>query len=568
MIQHCRWIRFVGVCACITLMLLATAAPAAIISIDRTGGASGSLDGHAGGGSYNGDTDPPIHDAGFANGAWAHADRGTQFWQTVPGFLAGADYAETFNNDKSSGDTTENHAVTFSQNGVLYLLLDNQHGNEFDSFLTDGSSGTRFYNTGLKLTKDEGAKIENVSIYEAPVWAGQTVDLGNQSGGGMYGIAASQTIAPFGDYLKVDIGPSGQRVEPGYQAFTGPAANTNGTAVGPLAVTAIDGATINMTVSGVDWRDRGSAPGVSLGRVGEDLVKHNTSTITVTLDGLPAGAYQFTSYHRDPGTDQTPAAVVRVTDAAFPSGSGNLAKPGQGNADSAVSVGALSTQTVDNTAAFFQVVSNGSPIAIEFQGTGNDTEVPLNGLRIQREGLLAGKIAKVTRRDGNDPVDPIVETNLQEDSLAFGDRTHEYNDIPDFLLGAEYVRFANDDRSAGDIVHTVWLNGTTETRYAFLFFDNREALPQWAFDAGFADTGEDIGIDESGDGSINQTSSVMMRELSTDGGPMGLVLLQNNINGGNNYGFAVSQVPEPTSGLLAMLGIAATLACAGARRRS
>lgn len=525
-----------------------SAASAAIISVDRTGGASGNLGAHLGGAAYDGNTDNPINTnpLGLQEGVEFHADRDGQTLRSIPAFMLGADYVETFNNDKNAG-FTENHAVTFNQNGVLYVMMD-PRDLTLGPWLTGTASGTRFTNTGHKLIMDEGASDWIASVWSAPVLAGQTVNLGAQEGGTQYTFAASTILNPWREYLKIDIGPAGQRVEPGAQAVTGPAANTNGTAVTNVPVVSKEGDTIFVSTSAVDWRDRGDGPLQSLVQIGEDHVKNNAGMITVTLNGLPAGAYQVTSFHRDPGFTQSPAVNIFVTDAVN-DGSTALGLPAVGNANTNVAVGSLDTRHVDRTGGYFTIVSDGAnPVMIRFDSTGAaDLETPLNGLRLLKQGLAGGLIADVTRSNGSDPNDPLIAFNLQEDSLAFNDRTHQYNDIPAYLLGAEFVQFANDDRTPTDIFHTVWLN--VPAVIAHLFIDNRSPAPQWVIDEGWIDTGDDIGIDESGDGDIDNTSSVY-RKLFNGGGAMGFLL--RNDNGGNMYGLTI-QVPEPISlGLIGM----------------
>ncbi len=100
--------------------------------------------------------------------------------------------------------------------------------------------------------------------------------------------------------------------------------------------------------------------------------------------------------------------------------------------------------------------------------------------------------------------------------------------------------------------NTVWANEGGE---AFLFIDNRYGTPQWVIDQGWWDTGDTIGMDEGGNGVVNQVSRVY-RKLFEGDGPVGFVLHENFQNGGNNYGVAYL-VPEPGSlmGLLAMGGL-------------
>lgn len=160
---------------------------------------------------------------------------------------------------------------------------------------------------------------------------------------------------------------------------------------------------------------------------------------------------------------------------------------------------------------------------------------------------------------------PVIAGPLVEDAPTFVDRDHSYKQIPAYLIGADYVMVANDDKDnwgyALDIVVTCPAN-------LYLFIDNRtgryetagwpEMVPDilaagmsWVASMGFVDTGDNLGIDEHGDGSINSWSSIFVLR-----GVDGVVTLhqQNdaiNPNWRNMYGVAVT--PEPTT--LALLGL-------------
>ncbi|MHC4324415.1 MAG: LamG-like jellyroll fold domain-containing protein, partial [Planctomycetota bacterium] len=155
-------------------------------------------------------------------------------------------------------------------------------------------------------------------------------------------------------------------------------------------------------------------------------------------------------------------------------------------------------------------------------------------------------ITSIVHRNGNAPEMPEIAPNpLAEDELTFVDRTHEYNDIPESILGAQYVKLANDDKgiSAYELDLTFAINSTL-----FVFVDNRmgssgggkDVDPDisgmgWLNDMGFVDTGEDIGIDESGDGDIDQYFSIFSLSVTA-----GTVTIFGNTegHGGNMLGAA------------------------------
>jgi hypothetical protein len=139
----------------------------------------------------------------------------------------------------------------------------------------------------------------------------------------------------------------------------------------------------------------------------------------------------------------------------------------------------------------------------------------------------------------------IAPTLLEENALCFLDRTHVYADIPESILGAQYVILANDNKnmSTYELDLTMSANSTL-----YIFVDNRmggsaggkdvdpviDGMP-WLADMGFVDTGEDIGIDESFDGGINQYFSIYSLQVT-----VGTVTIFGNTegHGGNMLGVA------------------------------
>ncbi len=175
-------------------------------------------------------------------------------------------------------------------------------------------------------------------------------------------------------------------------------------------------------------------------------------------------------------------------------------------------------------------------------------------------------ITGVERRnpDGNSgDTEPVIsDTLLAEDSLCYVDRTHQYNEVPEILLEAEYIRTANDDKDNASYEMDVTLSQDVTL---YLILDNRipsgggsgqgadpdlaGAGMNWVADLGFEDTGLDIGIDEGGDGDIDRWSSVYAAPVSAGT----ITLLAQNTNG-NMYGVAAvaprlkARKPSPADG--------------------
>ena len=143
---------------------------------------------------------------------------------------------------------------------------------------------------------------------------------------------------------------------------------------------------------------------------------------------------------------------------------------------------------------------------------------------------------------------PGVDTDLglQEDASAFVDRVHQWNGvdasgIPGYLLGADYVQLANDDKVTADFSLQLEFSQPVDL---YVFLDDRlTALPSWVSDLGFVDTGDDIGVDEQGDGlgtgtGINQTSSIFVLRNAS-----GTITLGEQNNGANRNMYGVAATP-------------------------
>ncbi len=150
---------------------------------------------------------------------------------------------------------------------------------------------------------------------------------------------------------------------------------------------------------------------------------------------------------------------------------------------------------------------------------------------------------------------------LEEDAFAYADHQHQWNGLtrsglPDFLLGADYVQTFNDYRYMNDFQMTIKFS---QPAILYLFFDNRVPTPAW-LQAGFEDTGVDIGLDEGpwpegdrafrpelpekfnsvgGGNSIDNTFSVWRRRCD-DGAPVTLGPVGSSSGARAMYGFAAT----------------------------
>jgi hypothetical protein len=167
----------------------------------------------------------------------------------------------------------------------------------------------------------------------------------------------------------------------------------------------------------------------------------------------------------------------------------------------------------------------------------------------------AQTITKVVRRnpDNNSgDTEPVVAPDpLGEKSLSFVDRTHVYVTVPEILLGVEYIMTCNDDKDNPNYEMDVTVSKPTRM---YLFIDNRvgtdvsnsptttpnlaAANMNWVTNLGFVDTGINMAIDESNDGTINQWFSIFALDI-----PAGTITLRAQNTGHNMYGVAVAEPP-------------------------
>ncbi len=101
------------------------------------------------------------------------------------------------------------------------------------------------------------------------------------------------------------------------------------------------------------------------------------------------------------------------------------------------------------------------------------------------------------RATGSSSYYQVTPGGLAEDALAFVDRPHQWNGIgsgglPDFLRRIDYVRTFNDDKYLGQLEIVVKL---ARPAWLYILFDDRVPRPEW-LEAGFEDTGIDVGLDE------------------------------------------------------------------------
>jgi len=169
-------------------------------------------------------------------------------------------------------------------------------------------------------------------------------------------------------------------------------------------------------------------------------------------------------------------------------------------------------------------------------------------------------IDEVHRHGGSTNEAPQIARNpLGEDVLCYVDRTHEYNAVPEGILGLAYVKVANNDKTTEDYLLEIMLS---QDATLHLLLDNRlgygdtpggdpnvppdldSAGMHWVTEMGFTDTGMDVGIDESGDGDIDQWSSVYALDVSA--GTTKLFQQSDLTNPGDRNMYAVAVAMSPS----------------------
>ncbi len=181
-------------------------------------------------------------------------------------------------------------------------------------------------------------------------------------------------------------------------------------------------------------------------------------------------------------------------------------------------------------------------------------------------GMCTVQVAKgqlitgVEQRNSGSAAPQVVTEGLEEGVLIFTDRTYQYRDIPEFLLGAEYVMLGNNDKtSASYELDLTFARPVT----LYLFVDNRvgddnvddpaspgAGVMSWMAGLGFESTYELIGVDEHGVGMPDGWSTIFKLDA-----PAGTITLHEQNDGGSRrmYGIAVwaaslaaeDPMPEP-----------------------
>jgi len=159
-------------------------------------------------------------------------------------------------------------------------------------------------------------------------------------------------------------------------------------------------------------------------------------------------------------------------------------------------------------------------------------------------------ITKVVHRNTSTPQPTLVTEGLKEGSLVFVDRTYVYREVPAFLIGAEYVMLANNDKTTPNYELDITLS---DDATLYLLIDNRvgdnavdtppalSGVMQWVIDMGFESTYTQIGVDEKGTGTPNGWNTVYMLRVKAGTITLGA---QNDGSSRRMYGVAAIGIPR------------------------
>ena len=204
-------------------------------------------------------------------------------------------------------------------------------------------------------------------------------------------------------FALIDLGAVGGRPEPGSSGATvigGGAHLANDVNLSSTTIISDSGSEFELRIDNVDtggipvgridWRDRGNSTSrEALAILSEDILKNSAGVIRLTLEGLPAGRYEITSYHADP-TYNRPAGdtlfQVLVTDASGIQVDTDIRNSVHFPPGMVPGVDGITTDQILARAATFPILADGlGEVVIYFDGRmGGFAEVPLAGLEIRQ----------------------------------------------------------------------------------------------------------------------------------------------------------------------------------------
>ncbi len=291
----------------------------------------------------------------------------------------------------------------------------------------------------------------------------------------------------------------------------------------------VDG-TITVTLLAPDDRDRGAlsgGPGLEQSDLLRDFIfRGDGSGALVTFSTLKAGTYTFTGFFHDNTVQQESGTLgVDVGD-----GNGEVTKVSSFEYSTGTSPATIGT-------AELSFVADGvNDVVIYLRDTNAVPTAPyvINGFDLQAvPPVPANVIASIVVSNSPNSSDYILHNDgsMAVGKLMYADRTYKYAALPDYLIGADYIETANDDKTDPDLTISVT---TLRPAKIYIMIDNRvgddDSSTQptlgdkmlWVPDLGFSDIGDDVTDDAGGIYSVYildgvQSGTYVFREQN-DGG--------------------------------------------------
>ena len=180
--------------------------------------------------------------------------------------------------------------------------------------------------------------------------------------------------------------------------------------------------------------------------------------------------------------------------------------------------------------------------------------------------LAGGNALKSAVIGGTDLTYAIDTSGFDENTEIYTDRDYvwaaanEGDNLPEELLGADYLQTANDDKNNANL--TVELD-VAAASMLYVFFDDRiDNRPEW-LTTQFSDTGDDLAPKKT-DGTRGATWSIWEMTME-EAGTVNLGINSDGSEGTGigHYGVAVQSIPEPGTFVLLL----SALCCLALRRR-
>ncbi|MCA9185726.1 MAG: lamin tail domain-containing protein [Planctomycetales bacterium] len=390
-----------------------------------------------------------------------------QFPSTSPSVLSPDEYLVVFASEKAGEaglPVTELHTNFKLAREREYLALvmpdgvtvAHEYAPEYPEQLTGVSYGILGFSTADDTLVGSGAPARVLVPQDdtlGSTWTGPDgVFDDSQWTTGTLGVGFDTSTTVTQQFSVLDIGATGQRIDTGATDISATGSNVN------LPTTSLTSDTNvsyqlkvdNINIAGeavgqIDWFDRGNGPTASLVNLGEDGIRNSQGVVRTTLSGLPAGAYQITSYHVDPNNVGSDQIRVFVTDAQGV----NIEQPVPGNASIGIGgVSNLNTSNISQSRTLFVVYSNGTDdVSIVYDGTASpNSMVPLNGMRVIQRGS---------------PYFGLIDTDIQ--SQMFGQASTALVRVPFSVSNAsDYTSLTLNMRYGEGFV--AFLNGTEVAR--------------------------------------------------------------------------------------------------------